>query len=157
MIRRPPRSTLFPYTTLFRSTDDGNVLYVADFLGVLRIDLRTRESQEVKPAANDTLAGADGLYWYKGGLVGIQNSRSEEHTSELQSRLHLVCRLLLEKKKPISDSLITNPAPAHIPPTYSSSLRSSHRCAVIDDVPLPRTATSARSWRLTHAALNMPA
>src|SRR5256884_2469139 len=102
MIRRPPRSTLFPYTTLFRSTDDGNVLYVADFLGVLRIDLRTRESQEVKPAANDTLAGADGLYWYKGGLVGIQNSRSEEHTSELQSRLHLVCRLLLEKKKPVT-------------------------------------------------------
>jgi sugar lactone lactonase YvrE len=57
-------------------TDDGNVLYVADFLGVLRIDLRTSESQEVKPAANDTLAGADGLYWYKGGLVGIQNSTS---------------------------------------------------------------------------------
>ncbi|PYL81333.1 MAG: hypothetical protein DMF21_05540 [Verrucomicrobia bacterium] len=57
-------------------TDDGNVLYVADFLGVLRIDLRTRESKEVKPAANDTLAGADGLYWYKGGLVGIQNSTS---------------------------------------------------------------------------------
>ena len=57
-------------------TDDGNVLYVADFLGVLRIDLRTGKSQEVKPAANDTLAGADGLYWYKGGLVGIQNSTS---------------------------------------------------------------------------------
>src|SRR5215472_7333030 len=55
---------------------DGNVLYVADFLGVLRMDLRTNESQEVKPARHDTLAGADGLYWYKGGLVGIQNSTS---------------------------------------------------------------------------------
>ena len=57
-------------------SDDGNVLYVADFLGVLRMDLRTNESQEVKPARHDTLAGADGLYWYKGGLVGIQNSTS---------------------------------------------------------------------------------
>jgi hypothetical protein len=57
-------------------TDDGNVLYVADFLGVQRIDLRTNEAQEVRPLAHDTLAGADGLYWYKGGLVGIQNSTS---------------------------------------------------------------------------------
>ena len=57
-------------------TDDGNVLYVADFLGVQRMDLRANEAQEVRPAAHDTLAGADGLYWYKGGLVGIQNSTS---------------------------------------------------------------------------------
>jgi hypothetical protein len=57
-------------------TDDDNALYVADFLGVLRVDLRTNEVQEVKPAVHDTLAGADGLYWYKGGLVGIQNSTS---------------------------------------------------------------------------------
>jgi sugar lactone lactonase YvrE len=57
-------------------TDDGKVLYVADFLGVQRMDLRANEAQEVKPAVRDTLAGADGLYWYKGGLVGIQNSTS---------------------------------------------------------------------------------
>jgi hypothetical protein len=57
-------------------TDDGNVLYLADFLGVQRIDLRAHEAQEVRPAAHDTLAGADGLYCYKGGLVGIQNSTS---------------------------------------------------------------------------------
>jgi hypothetical protein len=57
-------------------TDDGNVLYVADFLGVQRIDLRSKEAQEIRPMAHDTLAGVDGLYWYKGGLVGIQNSTS---------------------------------------------------------------------------------
>src|SRR5205809_2322521 len=68
MSRRPPRSTLFPYTTLFRSVADGGEVLASD-----------RER----------------------GLVfgGPAVERSEEHTSELQSRLHLVCRLLLEKKK----------------------------------------------------------
>jgi sugar lactone lactonase YvrE len=51
---------------------DGNVLYVADMLGVLRLDLRKTSVQEVTPKAHDTLAGIDGLYWYKGGLVGVQ-------------------------------------------------------------------------------------
>src|SRR5687768_18315151 len=69
MIRRPPRSTLFPYTTLFRS--HGQLW--SDFLG--------------RYSAHERL--------------GYRISRSEEHTSELQSRLHLVCRLLLEKKKNI--------------------------------------------------------
>src|SRR5689334_24494443 len=81
MIRRPPRSTLFPYTTLFRS------------------DLA------VTPAAGDaggypastpdiTVFGVDPAY-----VIYTSGSRSEEHTSELQSQFHLVCRLLLEKKK----------------------------------------------------------
>src|SRR2546429_4729212 len=70
MIRRPPRSTLFPYTTLFRSR--------AFVIG----------------AAQGPLSVAD-----HPGPLG-REGRSEEHTSELQSRLHLVCRLLLEKKKP---------------------------------------------------------
>src|SRR2546429_5898822 len=76
MIRRPPRSTLFPYTTLFRSRRPG-----------------------VRGAAafREASAGAG----REGGepRAGARVSRSEEHTSELQSRLHLVCRLLLEKKK----------------------------------------------------------
>src|SRR2546422_5712642 len=72
MIRRPPRSTLFPYTTLFRSRD----LDLARLLAVLVPDAH--------PADVGVVAEA---------------KRSEEHTSELQSRLHLVCRLLLEKKK----------------------------------------------------------
>src|SRR3989442_9417249 len=79
MIRRPPRSTLFPYTTLFRSRDParGAVPAPGALLAALR---RPRPvGDEVQP--------------------GERRARSEEHTSELQSRPHLVCRLLLEKKK----------------------------------------------------------
>jgi sugar lactone lactonase YvrE len=53
-------------------SDDGDVLYLADDLGVVRMDLRTKQAQDVKPAAHDTMAGVDGLYWYEGGLVGIE-------------------------------------------------------------------------------------
>src|SRR2546422_1870071 len=74
MIRRPPRSTLFPYTTLFRSVDD-----IDGAFGAHDGNLRGGPS-EIRIGSN---------------VFG----RSEEHTSELQSRLHLVCRLLLEKKK----------------------------------------------------------
>src|SRR3712207_6970807 len=79
MIRRPPRSTLFPYTTLFRSgivPGNGAVLVDAQHL---------------------PLQGAQGLRI--AAVAVITHSRSEEHTSELQSRQYLVCRLLLEKKK----------------------------------------------------------
>src|SRR2546422_1388138 len=77
MIRRPPRSTLFPYTTLFRSALVG----LNGFEFELEIPRRKYPCEPM--------------------LVEIRPpSRSEEHTSELQSRLHLVCRLLLEKKKP---------------------------------------------------------
>lgn len=54
-------------------SDDGRILYVADMLGVLRVDLRTNEVQDVSPLPHDTLAGIDGLYWYKGGLVAVQS------------------------------------------------------------------------------------
>src|SRR3989442_10147367 len=77
MIRRPPRSTLFPYTTLFRSHEHVSRVHLAldvDLLAVLDL--------------HDVLRGDQRL-----------PDRSEEHTSELQSRPHLVCRLLLEKKK----------------------------------------------------------
>src|SRR2546422_7815346 len=85
MIRRPPRSTLFPYTTLFRSP--GGLVVTLDI-------------------TRPRVPGWDrvfGLYFHRivplmGALVA-GDRRSEEHTSELQSRLHLVCRLLLEKKK----------------------------------------------------------
>src|SRR2546422_4526459 len=79
MIRRPPRSTLFPYTTLFRSLDK-----------VLKPYTRVFRRQAISFVFQfQAMRGPD--------LVGAV--RSEEHTSELQSRLHLVCRLLLEKKK----------------------------------------------------------
>src|SRR2546429_4008684 len=82
MIRRPPRSTLFPYTTLFRSAEFVTKLVERDL----------------------AYRAEDGSYYFRiakfpryGKLS--KKDRSEEHTSELQSRLHLVCRLLLEKKK----------------------------------------------------------
>src|SRR2546429_3548635 len=82
MIRRPPRSTLFPYTTLFRSFAVVDVFWV----GRLGAD------------AVATVGLTESLLSLV-FAVGLGLSRSEEHTSELQSRLHLVCRLLLEKKK----------------------------------------------------------
>src|SRR2546429_3243589 len=86
MIRRPPRSTLFPYTTLFRSLYRRGTpyFYAFDILELRGKDLRALP------------------------LV----TRSEEHTSELQSRLHLVCRLLLEKKK---RPLHSGPVPTRLP------------------------------------------
>src|SRR2546422_4465063 len=81
MIRRPPRSTLFPYTTLFRSVRH-------------RPGGRDRR-QDREPAGHHARPGHGGLEV----LEEERGHRSEEHTSELQSRLHLVCRLLLEKKK----------------------------------------------------------
>src|SRR2546429_3362240 len=97
MIRRPPRSTLFPYTTLFRSKSGW----------ILRKLHEAGQRQQAQQAAR--------IRWEHGAEIGYlgrplqlcltggetQPLRSEEHTSELQSRLHLVCRLLLEKKKNI--------------------------------------------------------
>src|SRR2546429_6019580 len=80
MIRRPPRSTLFPYTTLFRS-----LLIVSGYAPYYT----TEQLHDIASTTHE-LVGAAAIL------------RSEEHTSELQSRLHLVCRLLLEKKKKIS-------------------------------------------------------
>src|SRR5258708_8249095 len=84
MIRRPPRSTLFPYTTLFRSNPGRRLPHTA--FGTAACG-RTGCQRLV----HDALDGA--------GATPAQSSRSEEHTSELQSPDHLVCRLLLEKKK----------------------------------------------------------
>src|SRR2546422_8309114 len=88
MIRRPPRSTLFPYTTLFRSccveyAHPGGAAGIRQSAGVRRL-LETEPDHRVQ-------------HHRRCARWGYQ--RSEEHTSELQSRLHLVCRLLLEKKK----------------------------------------------------------
>src|SRR3712207_7292804 len=99
MIRRPPRSTLFPYTTLFRSVVaqrlGGHGQH--DEVGAAErlVDVRGGQDGVGQPDAGQVVAvlplGADGL--------GQLRARSEEHTSELQSRQYLVCRLLLEKKK----------------------------------------------------------
>src|SRR3712207_8220707 len=86
MIRRPPRSTLFPYTTLFRSAA-GSLSSVLLF-----------SAPDTQKAALD-LFEALGEELSRLGRAGSQRVRSEEHTSELQSRQYLVCRLLLEKKQ----------------------------------------------------------
>src|SRR5690349_24253610 len=95
MLRRPPRSTLFPYTTLFRSQGGP----VQSAVG--------REHVPTKPADDGREDLGAGSLGFPGELVGVDDHgspppeqlRSEEHTSELQSRRDLVCRLLLEKKK----------------------------------------------------------
>src|SRR3712207_7340033 len=102
MIRRPPRSTLFPYTTLFRS----GVLVVP---GALRVgaggghdeDRRTygEPSPESRTERHERVSVDRGISYGRGGDAAHPALRSEEHTSEIQSRQYLVCRLLLEKKK----------------------------------------------------------
>src|SRR3712207_7370285 len=90
MIRRPPRSTLFPYTTLFRSPEEGRIGGVcAGLASYFNADVTLIRLAWV------VLSIAPGLLL--GGVIAYV--RSEEHTSELQSRQYLVCRLLLEKKK----------------------------------------------------------
>src|SRR3989441_5766952 len=100
MIRRPPRSTLFPYTTLFRSL-------------VARLARAPRELSRVALAVS-------------GWKREVGQDRSEEHTSELQSLAYLVCRLLLEKKKDdtTAPSLRVTSAPSRRPPSSISSPRS---------------------------------
>src|SRR2546422_1609266 len=93
MIRRPPRSTLFPYTTLFRSNNAVKIMGLA----ISHDDVA------------DFMRALENIVWTPRGMGRVVEKkrdnktekveRSEEHTSELQSRLHLVCRLLLEKKK----------------------------------------------------------
>src|SRR3712207_7373908 len=93
MIRRPPRSTLFPYTTLFRS-DDVRLPRAARAAGPPRGDpLRAAPGPHRPVPPHGHAAGG------AAGALARRDRRSEEHTSELQSRQYLVCRLLLEKKK----------------------------------------------------------
>src|SRR2546422_7021056 len=96
MIRRPPRSTLFPYTTLFRSGRPGQE---RDGDGVAGRELALDGGpRERGVAALEDVERARHQNAMKRRAARTRSARSEEHTSELQSRLHLVCRLLLEKK-----------------------------------------------------------
>src|SRR2546423_9076247 len=96
MIRRPPRSTLLPYTTLFRSGGPRPDGAAADRRPEIRRGVDQRSPRRARPAA-----GAVGRRALAAAPVGTHRhaARSEEHTSELQSLAYLVCRLLLEKKK----------------------------------------------------------
>src|SRR2546427_8641576 len=109
MIRRPPRSTLFPYTTLFRSPG-------CHLQGLRRIEVRVARHDGAAPFAGPALADlarqvVGGIF---AGPVALGDllegrARSEEHTSELQSQSNLVCRLLLEKKKKKKEDINGNP------------------------------------------------
>src|SRR5260370_18884475 len=99
MIRRPPRSTLFPYTTLFRSRDNW----------LLNVSGKT-QCTAASPARRRTCG--------RRGFRPTPRPRSEEHTSELQSHLNLVCRLLLEKKKRHHASGVRSRATLYIPYVY---------------------------------------
>src|SRR2546422_3614331 len=102
MIRRPPRSTLFPYTTLFRSAIAAGVFSQFNMQSATNDLINT-----------DYLVGLPLTYRHGSWSTRLRlyhQSRSEEHTSELQSRLHLVCRLLLEKKKTRQRSLLQTPS-----------------------------------------------
>src|SRR2546429_6741302 len=90
MIRRPPRSTLFPYTTLFRSPRNFKPLDFRKSVTKDKISTPIAIPAKAPPSILPPKKVIKALYEY--------DARSEEHTSELQSRLHLVCRLLLEKK-----------------------------------------------------------
>src|SRR3712207_8761138 len=93
MIRRPPRSTLFPYTTLFRSENTGNTSETIPKAGRIRI------YTSGWPKIQKRCCQRSGSPPPEGTKKWVPKKRSEEHTSELQSRQYLVCRLLLEKKK----------------------------------------------------------
>src|SRR3989442_9580125 len=95
MIRRPPRSTLFPYTTLFRS---------------MYLDILPADEGQALPATRQGIESAKEIV------------RSEEHTSELQSRPHLVCRLLLEKKKKQASTRQLQPTDLHRSNTLDSDI-----------------------------------
>src|SRR2546428_10322237 len=96
MIRRPPRSTLFPYTTLFRSDPQG-------CLSLQKVPRnrprRTERRPDERTGTNMSKLQAENRLGTAGGAMQVQEHRSEEHTSELQSRSDLVCRLLLDKKQ----------------------------------------------------------
>src|SRR2546423_11177854 len=100
MIRRPPRSTLFPYTTLFRSSYE-----------IFRLDALERRGLSVANLPYSLKILLENLLRREDGrVVAGFRARSEEHTSELQSLAYLVCRLLLEKKKYTKSSLPVSPA-----------------------------------------------
>src|SRR2546429_7309264 len=102
MIRRPPRSTLFPYTTLFRSSVESSREFIVDHQPEQQGNVQNRRVHK----------------------------RSEEHTSELQSRLHLVCRLLLEKKKKKNLNTLLQIEYTHIPVNLIQILTTVHTITI---------------------------
>src|SRR3712207_8573708 len=99
MIRRPPRSTLFPYTTLFRSFLEMNTRVQVEHCVTEMVTGIDIVREQIKIAAGEELGYKQEDVVIRGHAIECRINRSEEHTSELQSRQYLVCRLLLEKNK----------------------------------------------------------
>src|SRR5256885_2401597 len=144
MIRRPPRSTLFPYTTLFRS-----VFGLAPALQARRID--PISAIKSGPAGNRqslTARGAVVIVEFAFTLMVVVGAgiRSEEHTSELQSPCNLVCRLLLEKKKPIPSTSETSIAPPFPPPRSPRKLPPPTSICSSSVAPMDRDTSTMRTY-----------
>src|SRR3712207_7594009 len=131
MIRRPPRSTLFPYTTLFRSLQGVGVEAVALLQAVRHVEL-DGGAEQLEGLHEDGRAGR-AVHVVVAVDADAPAGRSEEHTSELQSRQYLVCRLLLEKKKLRSES-----PPRRLPrprmPTVASRASCPYHCTTRLDI-----------------------
>src|SRR2546429_512204 len=157
MIRRPPRSTLFPYTTLFRSLAESKLSRAAEVRAALKLAVDKhfqlvipgRDVADVEPLH---AALAQGLELF--GAVDVV--RSEEHTSELQSRLHLVCRLLLEKKT-TPTSRRSAPSPPR-PPTRKgcSTGRAKPLCARISPIAWACGARPVRARQCANICTRAP-
>src|SRR5690242_21269801 len=153
MLRTPPRSTLFPYTTLFRSDRGGcDGLHGDHVAGAGEDDVGVRGAVVgAGPVPDPGAAGAvlDGL------VDGQPLQRSEEHTSELQSHVNLVCRLLLEKKKTLtgtSTPRLSTPACTQVPPGHYPCVRpccAVIRCCCLCHLSGPRISARSQSphWR----------
>src|SRR3712207_7504269 len=122
MIRRPPRSTLFPYTTLFRSCCGFGGTFALKNSDTSSAMLADKMRNVLSTRADVCSASDSSCLMHIGG--GLGRLRSEEHTSELQSRQYLVCRLLLEKKK--LSAACTLKDPDHTSPFSTSRLRMLH-------------------------------
>src|SRR2546430_10522465 len=145
MIRRPPRSTLFPYTTLFRSP-------FRDQQSKRRSPSRRAGCfRGCRPVSGDEIASADSHKAHRHLSVHAACGRSEEHTSELQSQSNLVCRLLLEKKKYIKTTSISTHSLAHAIPRARAS--SAHPAPDLTDADITRPSTHVVYYNYVAASI----
>src|SRR3712207_7911895 len=144
MIRRPPRSTLFPYTTLFRSKFNPEYWNYAKLIsGVLRYRMPI---EHVIKLVGQLQLKNESINTWKNGVERALKKRSEEHTSELQSRQYIVCRLLLEKKnRPPSSS-----SPAATPLSPMKRGRRCQGCSTCPRRPSSKAPRTIRCCRHRH-------
>src|SRR5687767_15264817 len=145
MLPRPPRSTLFPYTTLFRSTTLEDVVETADIFITATGNKDIITADHMARMKHQAIVGNIGHFDNEIDMAGLE--RSEEHTSELQSLAYLVCRLLLEKKKKIKiSSLCTNQMRALSCPARSQDILVASTLRLPPSATYPCVAVSAIAY-----------